>query len=106
MNTLTFAAFVMVLSSAILLYGLSYDTRQIESRVQAAERNAERLRSEISILKAERAYLARPERIEPIARAMGLKPIGRLQIVEPGARQLAATTVQGPQSRSADAMAR
>ena len=74
MPTLTLAAFFMALSSAFLLYGLTYDTRMIEQRVQAAERAADRARSEIAVLRAERAHLARPERIEPLARAQGLRP--------------------------------
>lgn len=74
MPTLTLAAFFLALSSAFLLYGLTYDTRLIEQRVQAAERAAEHARSDIAVLRAERAHLSRPERIEPIARAQGLRP--------------------------------
>jgi len=83
MNMLTFIAVFLVLASATALYALSYDTRQIEARVRSAERTAERIRGEIAILRAERAYLARPERIEPVARAMGLRPIERGQIAGP-----------------------
>ena len=74
MPTLTLAACCMALSSAFLLYGLTYDTRLIEQRVQAAERATDRARSEIAVLRAERAHLARPERIEQLARAQGLRP--------------------------------
>jgi cell division protein FtsL len=74
MPMLTMASACLALASAFLLYGLNYDTRLIEQRVQAAERTAERTRSEISVLRAERAHLARPERIEPLARAQGLAP--------------------------------
>ena len=74
MHTLTIAACFLALSSAFLLYGLTYDTRLIEQRVQASERAAERARSDIAVLRAERAHLARPERIEPFARAQGLRP--------------------------------
>jgi cell division protein FtsL len=89
MNTLTLAAVCLLLASAFLLYGLSYDTRQVEARVHSAERNADRLRTEIAILKAERAHLARPERIEPFARQMGLQPIIRHQIADPAETKLA-----------------
>ena len=89
MHTLTLTGCFLALSSAFLLYGLSYDTRFVELRVQTAERIAERVRSEIAILRAERAYLARPERLEPLARARGLRP------TEPG-------QISGP-FRSADA---
>lgn len=74
MHTLTLAACFLTLSSAFLLYGLTYDTRLIESRVQRAERSADRARADISLLRAERAHLSRPERIEPLARAQGLQP--------------------------------
>ena len=74
MPTLTLASCFLALSSAFLLYGLANETRRVERRVQEAERVAERTRAEISVLRAERAHLARPERIEPIARKHGLRP--------------------------------
>ena len=81
MHTLTIAACFLALSSAFLLYGLTYDTRLIEQRVQAFERTAERARSDIAVLRAERAHLSRPERIEPMARAQGLRPTEPRQFV-------------------------
>jgi cell division protein FtsL len=80
MHPLTVSAAFLAISSAFLLYGLSYDTRLIEARVAAQERLAERARSDISVLKAERAHLARPDRIEPLARAQGLAPVTDAQI--------------------------
>lgn len=79
MRLLTIASILMTLASAFLLYGLNYDTRQLDSRVRAQERAAEVARSDIAVLKAERAHLARPERIEPLARAQGLRPVGERQ---------------------------
>jgi cell division protein FtsL len=70
---LTMMSACLALASAFLLYGLNYDTRLIEQRVHAAERLAERTRSDIAVLRAERAHLARPQRIEPLARAQGLQ---------------------------------
>ncbi len=81
MHTLTLAAAFLALSSAVLLYGLNYDTRLIEQRVQAGERAADRARNDIALLRAERAHLARPERIEPLARAQGLQPTLARQFV-------------------------
>ncbi len=75
MRTLNAAAFLLALSSAFLLYGLNYDTRLKESELHAREREAERARADIAVLRAERAHLARPERIEPFARAQGLEPL-------------------------------
>jgi cell division protein FtsL len=75
MHPLTVSAAFLAIASAFLLYGLSYDTRQIEARVAAEERQADKSRSDIAVLKAERAHLARPDRIEPLARAQGLAPV-------------------------------
>jgi cell division protein FtsL len=74
MRILTISAAFLALSSAFLLYGLNYDTRRLEARVEAQERTAEKTRSDIAVLKADRAHLARPERIEPLARSLGLQP--------------------------------
>lgn len=83
MHPITVSAAFLAISSAFLLYGLSYETRQLEARVTAQQRLADRTRSDISILKAERAHLARPSRIEPLARAQGLVPMADGQIVDP-----------------------
>jgi cell division protein FtsL len=89
MHTLTLVAACLALSSACLLYGLSYDTRFIEARVQSSERTADRMRSDIAIQRAERAHLSRPERIEPLARAHGLRPTDPSQIVRSAPGRLA-----------------
>lgn len=75
MHPLSVSAAFLAISSAFLLYGLSYDTRQLEARVAAQERKADKTRADIAVLKAERAHLARPDRIAPLARSQGLKPI-------------------------------
>lgn len=74
MRVLNFAAFFFALSCAFLLYSLSYDTRRLEAQVQAKEQIANRTRSDIAVLKAEKSHLSRPERIDPYARAQGLIP--------------------------------
>lgn len=78
------AAVLLALASAFLLYGLNYDTRMIEARLHAREREAERARADIAVLRAERAHLARPDRIEPIARRLGLEPLAARHLM-PGA---------------------
>jgi cell division protein FtsL len=82
MQPLTLSAAFLAISSAFFLYGLSYDTRQLEAHVSAEERRAEKARSDISVLKAERAHLARPARIEPIARGLGLQPMTDQQLTQ------------------------
>lgn len=74
MRALTFLAVALSFATAFALYHTSYVTRRLELRVQADERAAEKARSDIAALRAERAYLARPQRIEPLARQLGLGP--------------------------------
>lgn len=74
MRSATVSAVFLALASAFLLYGLSYETSLVEARVQAAEQEADAARGDIAVLKAERAHLARPDRIEQLARAQGLRP--------------------------------
>jgi cell division protein FtsL len=80
MRIVILAALLMTLASAFVLYSSNYDTRQFEARVSEQERAIEKARSDISVLKAERAHLARPERIEPIARSLGLGPASEKQL--------------------------
>lgn len=61
--------------AATALHGLKHDTRRLESGVQAIERAIEKAESDIAALKAERAWLGRPERIDKLAREQGLEPI-------------------------------
>lgn len=84
MRTLIVSVAFLALASAFLLYGLNYDTRRIESNLHSLERSTEKAKSDIAILKAERAHLARPDRIEPLARAQGLVPAGPRQFAQTG----------------------
>ena len=81
LRSLTFAAVGVALLCAVALYMVNYDTRKLEAQVQAQERLAESLENDIVVLKAERAYLARPERIERAARKLGLEPARGQQYV-------------------------
>ena len=74
------AALALALASAFALYGMNYDTRQLERRVLAKEREIKKARNDIAVLKAERAHLARPERIESLARSQGLRPVTERQL--------------------------
>ncbi len=81
MRMLSVSALFLAIASAFLLYSLNYESRLLEAKVQAQEQFAESVRGDIAVLKAERAHLARPERIEPLARAQGLKPLDERQVV-------------------------
>jgi cell division protein FtsL len=61
--------------AATWLYGVKHDTARIEAEVHGIERAIEKTEGEIAALKAERAWLGRPERIDELARAQGLEPI-------------------------------
>lgn len=75
---------VAVLGSAFGLYALKYDTRHIEAQVQAKEKALEKAENDIAVLKAERAYLGRPERIDKLARERGMGPVTERQYVRIG----------------------
>ncbi|MEI9900129.1 MAG: cell division protein FtsL [Hyphomicrobium sp.] len=92
MRIVILAALMMTLASAIILYSSNYDTRQLEARVADQERAIEKARSDISVLKAERAHLGRPERIEPLARALGLGPASEKQLASTPDEALARAT--------------
>ena len=77
----TGGAIALTLASAWVLYSESTATLAFEQRLQSSERLRDRLRDDIAVLKAERAYLARPARIEPAARALGMRPALERQYV-------------------------
>lgn len=66
-------ACTLTLASAYFLYAESSATRRLEAQVHAAEQRREKLEADIAVLRAERAHLARPARIEPAATALGLR---------------------------------
>ena len=81
LHKVNWAVMLATLASAVALYAIKYDTRRLEVRVQAQERALEKAESDVAILVAERAHLARPERLEPLARLIGLAPIASSQYV-------------------------
>lgn len=85
-RTIMIATVLMTIAAAAALYVETYGTRRLEAEVQAAERRLERLEADISVLRAERAHLAKPQRIEPLARALGLRPLepGQIAVRAPG----------------------
>ena len=81
------AAAALAVGSAFALYAIKHDTRLLELRVQAQERSLDKLEVDIAVIKAERAWLGRPERIEALARGAGLRPIaeGQYQAIQSSA---------------------
>jgi cell division protein FtsL len=94
MRTVNLVLLMLALASVFALYVLKYDTRRMEVRVRTLERSKDKVQEEIALLKARHAHLARPERIEPLARALGLAPIAASQYVRVEAP--AATPQAGP----------
>jgi cell division protein FtsL len=78
----TGAAVALTLISAWALYTESANTRQIEQQLMSSERLRERIENDIAVLKAERAYLAQPARIEQAARGIGMRPALERQYVQ------------------------
>ena len=82
MRLLMLSSVFLALSGAVLLFALNNETRALDAGVQAQDRQAGTLRTDIAVLKAERAHLARPERIEPAARALGFGPLRPAQFAD------------------------
>ena len=80
-RTANLVLILLTLASAVTLYAIKLDARRLEARVHKQERVLERLETDITVLRAERAYLARPERLEPLARKLGLGPLSSRQYV-------------------------
>ena len=75
------------IAAAVVLYVVSYSTRAMKGDVETAERRIEELTRELSVLRAERAYLGRPERLEIEARKLGMRPLEGRQIENVGTRE-------------------
>ena len=74
-GAITWMLMLATLASAVTLYVIKQDTRRLEIRVLAQERTLERVQNDLTVLTAERAHLARPGRLEVLARAIGMAPI-------------------------------
>lgn len=75
-------AFLLAGAMAFLLYELKYETRQLEKKAAGIQREMDRERQSIAILRAEWSYLTRPERIETLAdQLLHLRPATVDQLV-------------------------
>ena len=79
LRIINLALMLSMLVGVFALYAIKYDARQLEARVQMQERDLEKLENNVAVLVAERAHLARPKALEPLARGLGLAPIGPRQ---------------------------
>jgi cell division protein FtsL len=97
-RTINSMLMLATLAAAFALYAVKYDTRKLEARVQAQERELDKAKSDVVVLTAERAHLARPERLEPLARLQGLEPIAPGQYVR---LEIATETEADPVAKAA-----
>jgi cell division protein FtsL len=81
-RAITAASILFAIAAAVALYAIGYDTRRLAARVHQLEKMADKADADIAAAKAELTHLSRPERIEPLARAMGLKPPTAQQFVD------------------------
>lgn len=80
---LTLGAILSVMASAVLLYVTATETRRLAQLEKTQKKTKAKLIRDISVLKAERAFLARPERIAKYAEELGMRPIRGDQISRP-----------------------
>lgn len=64
----------LMMGSAIAFFAINYETRQLAHNVSHGEDILSKLKHDVAVYRAERAHLARPERIAPFARKLGLRP--------------------------------
>ena len=70
----TFGTVAIALASAFALYAINTQTRRIALEVADQKKLKARIANRIATLKAERAFLARADRIGPAAEALGMRP--------------------------------
>jgi cell division protein FtsL len=70
---LAVASATFVTAAALLTHAHLTD-RELHARIDAARTRITQLETEIATLRAERAHLSRPDRLEPLARSQGLGP--------------------------------
>jgi cell division protein FtsL len=98
---------IVALATIAAAFGVTwikYDTRRLEAKLQAQERQIEKAESDIAVLRAELGFLTRPERLDPLARQLlGLQPASSDQIMtsdELPRRAAPASSRQAPAARS------
>jgi cell division protein FtsL len=84
MRLLNILAVASLIGSAIYAYSIKYDTMLHAERIAKLKHEIQREQDQVDMLRAEWAHLARPERIEALARKfLDLQPSALNQIVRP-----------------------
>jgi cell division protein FtsL len=74
MKRVLIAGAVVVAVLAVGVYRAKLGAEETQGKIDGLNAEVKKVNEQISVLKAEEAYLSRPERIGPIARGMGLQP--------------------------------
>lgn len=86
MKRLLIVGGLLVAVLAVSVYRAKLGAEETEGKINGLQAEARKVTEEISVLKAEEAYLTRPERIGPIARdQLGLQPAQPEQYTAPEA---------------------
>lgn len=93
MRTVNFTLFGIMVGLLVLIYQQKYETRRLEDRAAALSREISEQTRALAVLRAEWTYLTRPERLDKLARRMGLEPVNPDQVVQ-------FTDIAGPQHRA------
>ncbi len=84
MKRLIIIGVLVVIVLAVGVYRAKLGAQETEGRIAGVKTEIRSVADEIAVLKAEEAYLSRPERIGPIARdQLGLKPAAPEQYTAP-----------------------
>jgi cell division protein FtsL len=74
------AGLVVAATLAVGVYRAKLGAQETEGRIDEMRAGIARTQEEIAVLRAEEAYLSRPERIGPLARErLGLEPVAPVQ---------------------------
>jgi cell division protein FtsL len=104
MKRLLIVGGLIVAVLAVSVYRAKLGAEETESKIEDLAAEARKVTEEISVLKAEEAYLTRPERIGPIARdKLNMQPAQPEQYVAPEAlsRRLGEEELRLPQQDAA-----
>jgi cell division protein FtsL len=76
-------AFGFLAGLVILIYDMKFETRRLEARAQQLVRAIEDEKDNVALMRAEWSHVARPERVEALAREiLSLEPVKAGQIVD------------------------
>ncbi len=106
MKRLVIIGGLVVAVLAVAVYRAKLGAEETEGRIETLQAEAKKVSEEISVLKAEEAYLTRPERIGPLARErLGLQPASPGQYTAPEAlsRRLGEERLTLPDAEAAPA---